>query len=176
MRTKRKIDMADFKRFAVPLLEREGGFVDHPSDKGGPTNRGITLNTFREHYGKDRGVEDLRNMTDAQWEHIIRTGYWDRCRADDIASQSVAEIIVDWYVNSGSVAVRRVQEIVNVRPDSKAGPVTVAAINAADARALFERIREARKTFYRKIVERDPSQSVFLKGWLGRIDGLRFNG
>lgn len=54
--------MADFKKF-IPLLKKlEGGFVDHPTDKGGATNMGVTLKTFREHYGNGKSVKDLKLM------------------------------------------------------------------------------------------------------------------
>lgn len=29
------------------ILSREGGYVDHPDDRGGPTHWGITLTTAR---------------------------------------------------------------------------------------------------------------------------------
>lgn len=168
--------MADFKKF-IPLLKKlEGGFVDHPADKGGATNMGVTLKTFREHYGKDMCAEDLRRMSEEQWRHIMKSGYWDWCRCDEIKSQSVADIIADWCVNSGLAGIRRVQEIAGVRPDGIVGPVTVNAINAHSPEDLFNRIKDARKQFYVNIVRRDPSQKVFMNGWMNRIESFTFKG
>ncbi len=167
--------MADFKKF-IPLLKKlEGGFVDHPADKGGATNMGVTLKTFREHYGNDKSVHDLKHMSNEQWGHIMN-GYWDKCKADEIMSQSVAEIFVDWCVNSGLAGIRRVQEIAGVRPDGIVGPVTVNAINAHSPEDLFNRIKDARKQFYVNIVRRDPSQKVFMNGWMNRIESFTFKG
>lgn len=40
--------MADnFPRAVDHTLRHEGGYVDHPADPGGATNRGITLATYR---------------------------------------------------------------------------------------------------------------------------------
>ena len=56
------------------ILRWEGGFSDHPADRGGATNRGVTLATFRHFYGADRTADDLRGLTDAQWLRILRDG------------------------------------------------------------------------------------------------------
>ena len=64
--------MARFELYAPILKEVEGGFVDHPADKGGPTNAGVTLATFKTIFGKDKTVDDLRNMTNAQWKRIMK--------------------------------------------------------------------------------------------------------
>lgn len=167
--------MADFNKFA-PLLQRlEGGFVNHPDDKGGATNMGVTLRTYRDFYGTDKNVDDLRNMTAEEWEHIMKTGYWDICRADRISSQSVAEVLVDWCVNSGGVAIRRTQEILSLKPDGIVGPVTLQTINSQRPQELFKRILYVREQFYKDIVKWNPSQKVFLKGWMNRLDNFVFS-
>lgn len=168
--------MADFDKFA-PLLRRlEAGFSDHPDDKGGATMDGVTLRVFREHYGQSRTADDLKAITPEQWRHIMKTGYWDRCSADRISSQSVAEITADWCVNSGPVAIRKVQELVDVRPDGIAGAQTIAGINARNPRELFDRIKSARRQFYTAIVRRNPRQRVFMPGWMNRLEQFSFKG
>lgn len=101
--------MADFNIYAPHLLQFEGGYVFHPMDEGGPTNMGVTLQTYRDHFGQDKTVDDLKDISRDEWTQIMKSGYWDRCKADRIDSQSVAEILVDWCVNSGMVGLRRVQ-------------------------------------------------------------------
>ena len=78
------------------ILRWEGGFVDDPLDRGGATNKGITIGTFRNFYGKEATVEQLKNITDEQWLHIFKCGFWDKWKADDINNQSIADIVVDW--------------------------------------------------------------------------------
>lgn len=167
--------MADFSKFAPLLLKLEGGFTSNPKDKGGATNMGVTLKTYREFYGMDKNVDDLRNMTSGEWKHIMKTGYWDRCKADKILSQPVAEIMVDWCVNSGSTGIRKVQEILSLKPDGIVGPLTLAAVNGHRPQELFDRIKAARKQFYIDIVKRNPAQKVFLDGWMNRLDNFVFS-
>jgi lysozyme family protein len=166
--------MAEFKEYAPKLLEIEGGFVDHPEDRGGVTNLGITLTTYRQYCGQDKTIKDLLNMSYGTWCNIMKDLYWDKCLADQIENQAVAEITVDWCVNSGLQGLRKVQEIAGVKPDGIAGPKTLAAINGSDPKELFDRIMAARNLFYENIVKKNPSQRVFLKGWKNRLGKFKF--
>ena len=166
--------MADFKEYAPKLLQFEGGFVNHPNDKAGATNMGITIQTYRDYCGQDKTIKDLQNISYGTWQNIMKDMYWDRCRADEIENQSVAEIVVDWCVNSGLVGLRKVQEIVGCKPDGICGPITLSMINTSDARSLFERIWNARKQFYTNIVKRNPSQKVFMNGWMNRLNSFKY--
>ena len=121
--------MAEFKKYAKILIQLEGGYTNHPDDLGGPTNFGITLKTYQQYCGQNKTIKDLRNMSYGTWEEIMKDLYWDKCRADEIENQSVAEIVVDWCVNSGMVGLRKVQEIAGTKPDGISGPKTLAAIN-----------------------------------------------
>lgn len=166
--------MADFKKYAAKLIQLEGGYTNHPDDLGGPTNKGITLTTYREYCGKEKTIQDLRNISYGTWQDIMKDMYWDKCRADDIDNQSVAEITVDWCVNSGLVGLRKVQEIVGTKPDGIAGPITISMINSSDSRELFDRIWNARQQFYVNIVKRNPSQKVFMNGWMNRLGMFKY--
>lgn len=168
--------MAEFKKYAPKLLQLEGGYTNHPDDLGGPTCKGVTLKTYQQYCGKEKTVKDLRNMSYGVWEEIMKDLYWDKCRADEIENQSVAEIVVDWCVNSGMVGLRKVQELAGTKPDGISGPKTLAAINGADQQELFERIWKARQQFYVNIVKRNPSQKVFMNGWMNRLARFKFEG
>lgn len=167
--------MAHSERLMPWIKKWEGGFSNHPADRGGATNKGITIKTFRLFYGKEATVEHLRNMTDAQWQRIFLAGYWRPWKADSIRSQSIANICVDWAWASGTVtAIRQVQRLLGVRVDGIVGEQTLAAINKRDARELFDKIREARIAFVDAIIARDPSQQVFERGWKRRINDIDF--
>lgn len=158
------------------ILQWEGGFVNDPLDRGGVTNKGITIGTFRRFYGPDATVEQLRRITDDQWLHIFKTGYWNPWRADEIANQSVANIVVDWAWASGTkTSIKQVQRIVGVVVDGIVGPKSLAAINSCRQRELFDRIHAARLDFVDDIVRRNPSQSRFIRGWKNRINSIKFS-
>jgi lysozyme family protein len=60
--------MTDNRRFnecVAVVFQYEGGFVDHPRDPGGATNRGITLRTLRDWRGDDSLTADaVRALTE----------------------------------------------------------------------------------------------------------------
>jgi lysozyme family protein len=166
--------MADFNLYAPKLQMVEGGFSNHPEDFGKATMKGVTLATYRSYCGEEKTVKDLMNISHGTWKNIMKDMYWDKCLADEIENQSVAEIVVDWCVNSGMVGLRKVQEIVDTKPDGIAGPKTLAAINGSEQSELFDRIMSARKQFYVNIVKRNPRQKVFMNGWMNRLLMFKF--
>lgn len=163
--------MADYRILKPFILRWEGGFVNDPNDSGGATNKGVTLATYRKYKGESASVDDLKVITDEDWTTIFKTMYWDKCRADEIASQAVANLLVDWYWMSGPTAVRRVQRLVGVQTDGIIGPKSIAAINIK-GEGLAQDIYDDRRCFYEEIVARRPSQRKFLRGWLNRLNAL----
>ena len=162
--------MANIKTFLEKLMKLEGGYINHPNDKGGCTNKGITISTFQHYYGSDKTCEDLKQITEEQVEYIYRKGYWNPCLADKIQCPIIAYLIVDWAVNSGvKTAIKNVQKIVGTTADGIMGNMTLTAINEHPCKELFNKIKEARLDFYHNIVKRNPSQKVFLKGWENRL-------
>lgn len=166
--------MADFDKYATLLIQLEGGYCWHPLDSGGPTNMGVTLKVYQKWYGKDKTAEDLRKMNYARWKAIMKTDYWDKCSADRILSQSVAELFVDWCINGGTGHIKDVQRIVGTFPDGIVGPKTLTAINARTPKTLWEEIWAARKANYSAIVNKKPSQRVFWNGWMNRLAKFHF--
>ena len=163
--------MGNFSVFLRKILRLEGGYVNHKNDRGGCTNKGITLNTFKQYYGSGMGCDDLKSISEDQAGEIYKKGYWDPCWGDKIQCTKIAQIIVDWAVNSGvKTAIKNVQKIVGTTADGIMGPMTLKAINTYCQKDLFFAIKKARQEFYENLVERDSSQKVFLKGWLNRLD------
>lgn len=167
--------MADYRKLKPKILKWEGGFSNHPLDKGGATNKGITIAVFRKYFGLDKTVEDLRRITDGQWDLIFKTGYWDKMKGDQIKNQSIANILVDWAWGSGPItAIKRLQKLLEVRVDGIIGPITLRALNEAKQEDLFKKIWNARRDFFYEIVRRNPSQRVFLRGWMNRLNDYDF--
>ena len=170
--------MADHKKAAPRIRKWEGGFSDNPLDKGGATMKGVTLRTYREFYGRDKTVADLKRITDTEWDHIFKRGYWDVIKGDEIESQSIADVMADWVWMSGTrYPVRCLQRILGVADDGIVGKRTIEAINTyKDKRVLFEKILARRRQYYDNLVRSNPRQRVFLNGWLNRLSDFNWLG
>lgn len=172
--------MARIDILAPFILSWEGGFSNHPNDKGGATNRGVTIGTWKQvDYDKDGDgdidVADLRMITEADAvSRVMKPHYWDRWKADRIESQSVANIVVDWVWASGKHGITGVQKLLGVTADGIVGNKTLAAVNAQDPRTLFERIKKEREEFIENLVRRNASQKVFRAGWLRRLSYINY--
>lgn len=172
--------MAKIDILAQFILSYEGGFVNDPLDRGGATNMGVTIGTWkRVGYDKDGDgnidVADLRLVSrDDVINRVLKPHYWDRWKADLIRSQSIANTLVDWVWASGVNGIKIPQRILGVKQDGIVGPKTLEALNNRDPRRLFEQIQAERRAFVADIIRRNPSQKRFEKGWLRRIDAIRF--
>lgn len=172
--------MAQISILAPFILSYEGGFSNHPADRGGATNKGVTIATWRQvGYDKDGDgdidVADLKLITEADAiNRVMKPHYWDRWKADLIKSQSVANIVVDWVWASGKHGITEVQQLLGVKVDGIVGDKTLAALNAEPPRQLFDRIKNARVAFIQRIVARNPSQAVFKNGWLRRLNAIGY--
>lgn len=179
--------MADFNRFLPILLQHEGGFVHHPADPGGATNKGITLATFthcaRQLLGIAPTLDALRALTDAQAATIYKTLYWDVVKGDDIPAQPLANIVCDFQVNAGSRAARLLQSVLNelgavprITEDSLIGKRTLAALASVDGHRVHALYKEKRAGYYRDLARRRPPLARFLRGWLARNESFAFPG
>ena len=166
--------MADYRKLKPFILKWEGGYVNDKDDLGGATNKGVTLATFRSVYGQGKTANDLRNMTDQQWETIFKKHFWDKWRADEIEDQSVANILVDWLWASGSYGIKIPQRVLGVTVDGIVGAKTIAAVNAKDGKSFFKEIRQERVDFIDRICTSRPQNKKFRKGWLNRINALKY--
>ena len=68
--------------------------------------------------------------------------YWDRWKADEIKSLSIADIRVDGIWASGVHGIKIPQDLLGVIPDGIVGPKTLAAVNSRNPRELFQRFRD----------------------------------
>ena len=165
------------------LFERakRTGWANDPQDRGGATMCGVTIGTFR-HWARLRGwdhvatEDELRHLSFEQWLNILKSLFWDRWQADRIHSQTLANMLVDWVWASGTPGVTIPQQVLGVKADGIVGDVTLAAINAADERTLFERLKRERLAFIDRIVARNPSQRKWVRGWKRRIHAITLDG
>ena len=82
------------------LLAHEGGYTNHPSDPGGPTNFGITIYDYRKYVKPSATAADVRAMKLDEAKAIYRAKYWAAQRCDDLPP-GVDYSVFDYGVNSG---------------------------------------------------------------------------
>lgn len=182
--------MANINKIVPFILRWEGGYVNDPLDRGGETNKGITIATWRSKgYDCDTKIptvivgkktytnvtKSLYEMTEAQWLYVLKSLYWDRWLADKIENQSIANLLVDWVWASGVHGIKIPQRILGVADDGIVGPKTIAALNARPQEQLFQQLKQARINFCETIVRNSPSQKRFLNGWLNRINEFKYS-
>lgn len=169
------------KEESIPALferAKKTGWGDHPLDHGGATMCGITIGTYTT-YCRRKGLPaptkaKLKGITLSEWTEILKTMFWDVCKADNIRSQGVAEAFVDWMWGSGITGIKRAQRLLGVTADGIVGPKTLSAINAREPRQLFAAIHNARLAHFDEIVRRNPSQKIWLKGWRNRVNSQTY--
>ncbi len=178
------IRSAKFKAFLPTILEHEGGFVNHPSDPGGATNKGITIGTFQQHaqsiLGLEPTLENLKNITDEEAGLIYERIYWNRLHAEEINDVQVAYQYVDFFINAGGNAVRVMQNTLNqlgqsVEVDGGMGPKTLEAINSVEGQVLFDAFKQNRLQYYNDLVSRKPEMNVFLNTWTRRTNSFVYD-
>lgn len=198
--------MANFNTY-IPLLEEaEGGYVNHPNDPGGHTNKGWTLNTYKQvGYDNDGDglitLNDLKLLTTAQSRQLYKIHFWDKMRAGEINSQNVANTYVDHGINAGPArSIKMMQYVLknqfykNIALDGAIGPQTIGAINSVDAKQLTTAFNNLRmdyyyyranfldkvftpvKNFLSTMISPSNSAKSFINGWINRVKKHAYSG
>ena len=144
--------MARLDILAPFILSWEGGYNKTKGDRGGATNKGVTLETWRR-YGYDKNGDRVINEKDVMLiteadavNRILRPVYWNKWRADEIQCQAIANLVVDWYWNSGIYGIKIPQKVLGVTIDGSVGAKTLAAITPTSASSTAGCGRSARST------------------------------
>jgi lysozyme family protein len=181
--------MMDINQLIDALLEREGGYVNNPADKGGPTNFGIT-----EAVARSQGYAGpMQTLPREEAAEIYARLYWLRPRFDEVAKRSdaVAAELFDTGVNMGpAVAVTFLQRALtalnrngrdypDLVPDGRIGPTTLTAFDsflkvrgqASGETVLLRALEALQGERYIRLAELRPANEAFLYGWLANRVG-----
>lgn len=171
------------------LIEREGTYVNHPADRGGPTRYGITEAVARAHgYGGS-----MAQLPRDEAAAIYRRLYWLRPRFDQVARRAplVASELFDTGANMGPAVAatflqraltalnRNGSDYTDLTPDGRVGPATLAALDrflevrgAQRGETVLLRALEALQgERYLRLAEKRPANEAFLYGWLANRIG-----
>lgn len=132
------------------ILSKEGNYVNHPRDKGGATNMGVTQKTLSAYLGRPASIDDVKNLDRETARDIFHTMYWHPMGADKL-DPKIAALAVDTAWGSGQEKAKELLRKHGDDPDS---------------------FLQAKENWYRQIVKNDPKQKVFLNGWLNRNNDL----
>ena len=181
--------VVDVDNLVDTLIDREGGFVNNPADKGGPTCFGITEAVARAH-----GYSGpMRSLPRSEAAAIYRRLYWQRPCFDELAKRSarLAAEMFDTGVNMGpAVAVtflqraltalnRNGKDYADLTPDGRVGPTTLAALDtfltvrgrSSGETVLLRALEALQGERYLRLAERRPANEAFLYGWLANRIG-----
>jgi len=164
--------MLNFEYAVIKILEKEGfdQVTNDSADSGGLTKWGISKKAFPGY--------DIENLTYEEAKDIYKKYYWAPLGCEYIHSDKIAMELLDFGVNAGPVtAIKCIQRALNliqypVTIDSRMGPATVGKINDAIInyeQALFMGLIGFEFMHYYALVQRDPKQLKFIKGWLARL-------
>ncbi len=171
--------MANFTVFSNLVLRLEGGYQNHPSDKGNynslgqlvGTNLGISAPVYENWINRPPSAMDMKAIDKATANAIYKVLYWDKVKGDAMKTQELANLIADHAVNAGTGSAGKiVQRVLNTHfgsrlaVDGVIGNLTISDVNAVNQSKLFDAILAARERFYKSL-----NQPAFLQGWLHRL-------
>jgi len=171
-----------FKLAMVTVLRHEGGLSDNKSDPGGITKYGISLRYLKSANmdidgDGDVDQDDIIHLTQTEADNIYYKEWFKKYRYGDIKDQAVMTDILDFSINAGAKQCHKVvQRAINsisskqIKVDGVLGEESMSLINSLNSQKLHLAINYQQKDFYRSIVKRNPSLSIFLKGWEKRAD------
>ena len=169
--------MSRFDECLAHVLKSEGGYADHPADKGGATNFGVTQATYDE-FRTVQGamLKSVEYIALPEVSAIYKSMYWDACRCGDMRPP-LDHAVFDAAVQHGPKrAARWLQNMVCATPDGIIGEQTLCAVNNHLLRytlhAMVDAYQRYRATYYAAIIARDPTQKVFERGWRNRMASL----
>lgn len=141
---------------------RKVGYVNIKQDRGGLTKYGVALNANPE--------VDVQNLTLDQAMEVFFRKYWLASKSDRIPFP-VQIMHYDAAVNHGvGRAAKMLQQAIGAIPDGIIGPATLGKLEAHNPAEIVDRLHDIRVNRFQAIVRYNPSQQIFLRGWLRRAD------
>jgi len=157
-----------FEKFMITAFRKEGACVNHPNDRGGYTCYGCASN------GLCHGV-DFKTVTRGKVENLAYEKIYKQYNVDRLPDAFRGYVLWGMWDSGSITGIKQFQGALGVPKTGKIDNTTIYAAEhyTGDFADAYTKNREQ---FLRNIVARDPSQKVFLKGWLNALDLLRPSG
>lgn len=168
--------MATFEEAVHKLLGIEQGTVDHPADRGGLTNWGISARRYPD--------EDIATLSQSRAIELYRRDFWNPLyeKLDQPLANKILDLTVNLphgdarpYYQTDMLGIRLVQQAIAaagnkvIDLDGRFGPQTLQALRLGNGPKILRAIRQQQSDYYIDLVREKPSQLVFLKGWMRRV-------
>lgn len=168
------------------VLEKEGGYVNDPADRGGETNWGITIavarangwhapmrelprgvakDIYRKRYVTDPGFDKVGQVDPAIGGELVDTGV--------NMGPRTAAIMLQRALNGLN---RQERDYADIAVDGDCGPATIRSLNAYIQRRgnegrkrLLKLLNALQGARYLELCEGRAANETFLFGWLERI-------
>ncbi len=152
------------------ILKREGGYVDHQADRGGPTNMGITQATLAEYRGHPVTEEEVQSLTAEEARAIYRKRYVFGPGFQYVVDTPLLELLVDTAVLMGPKrAVMFLQAALGVVVDGVIGPNTRDVLeHTVNLQKIYAKVLAARIRAHGRDISANAAQHIFAAGWLAR--------
>ena len=153
------------------ILEREGGFVNDPVDHGGATNFGITAAAWGQYRKLTRPCTpaEMQAITRAEAVEFYRQKYIINSAFKAVQYEPLRAQLIDFAVNSGEArATRWLQRAIGLPATGTLDLTTLSTLNALPPALVNNALVAARVAMYQSIVQSEPAQARFLRGWISR--------
>lgn len=160
---------ANYDACLARVLKHEGGYTNHPSDPGGPTNFGITIHDYRRYIKANGTAADVRGMSLADAAKIYRARYWHALRCDELPA-GLDYAVFDYGVNSGiGRAAKVMQRLLGIGIGTAMTDAVIDGARGAGASTLIARLCDERLAFLKSL----RTWPVFGAGWGRRVAEVR---
>ena len=159
-------EMLNDKRFQNIMNNRvrinEGGYVNHPNDRGGETKFAISSRWYPN--------EDIKNLTRERADMILFRDYWKNTNIYQLPDELADIVLDDSIVQGQPTAIKNLQRALGIVDDGIIGPNTLNSIKNTNIKTLKEKFIKNVKDIEEQYLNNDPSQRVFEKGHKNRFN------
>jgi lysozyme family protein len=154
--------MADYKISIKRTLKHEDPTLSGKvtSDTGGLTRWGISQKAFPK--------LNIAKLTLLEAMEIYKRYYFNPLKLEEVQDQNVADVIFDFGVNAGlHRAIMILQQVLDVKIDSKIGPMTINTLNKKGPAEFISEYTKERISFYISLASRQQF-APYIRGWIKR--------
>lgn len=160
-------EMLNDERFQKILNERtkanEGGYVNHPHDRGGPTKYGISTRWYPN--------EDIRNLTRERANAIFYKNYYKWNGLNKLPYQIRGAVVDFGVVSNPLTAIKTTHRVLGIPEGNIIGTTTLdkfKSFTQKDYELFLNQYRTEMMKYFYKVVRKEPKKKKFLQGWLNR--------